>query len=58
MTDQEWAEQIENESNQKLFETLVYCGTDMYYQFIWKTVLKELARRMGDVDFSKLGIES
>ena len=56
MTDKEWANQIDKESNQSLFETLVYCGRDAYYDFIWRTALRELAKRIGDVDFEKLGI--
>jgi len=56
MTDEEWAKQIDKESNQALFKTLVYCGTDGYYQDIWKTALKEIARRIGDVDWEELNI--
>ena len=53
MTDEEWRNNLQNESNEELLTDLVYFGVDMYYADLWETALRELSRRLG-VDFTKI----
>lgn len=53
MTDAEWKANIKNESNKKLIQDLEFFGCDSYYYGLWRTAIKEVARRL-DVDFAAL----
>ena len=46
MTDKEWIEQIEAVSNEELYNSLLYCGHDDYYNNIYRAVVKEIKRRL------------
>ena len=47
--------QIKQATNQELLKKLVYIGCDGYYLDAWKSVIKELSRRL-DVDEKELNI--
>ena len=55
MTDEEWRDNITNESNEDLLKDLVYFGVDMYYRSLWETALRELSRRL-NVDYEKIWV--
>ncbi len=53
MSDKEWIEQIGMISNRALWNTLIYCGHDNYYDDIYKATVKEIKRRLDNVSSSQ-----
>ena len=56
MRDAEYVATIGSLSNQELIEALANFNPDGYVEDLWVVTLKEVAKRLPNVDFSKLNL--